>query len=177
MREPTAELQARLARVRLFLCDVDGILTDASIYVGDPGEYKRFNVRDGLGIAVWRREGFKIGWVSARPSAATTVRATELKVDFLIQQPGSKVQAIEQVLAAENVTWDEVCYLGDDIVDLGPLERAGVAVCVPPGHPEALARAHYVTELAGGQGAVREVIELILRAQGRWQRIVREYLA
>ena len=176
MRELGAELQARLSRVKLLLCDVDGILTDASIYVGEPGEYKRFNVRDGLGIAVWRREGFKVGWVSARPSAATTVRATELKVDFLIQQKGSKVQAIEQVLAAENCTWDDVCYLGDDIVDLGPLERAGVAVCVPPGHPEAIARAHYVTDLAGGQGAVREVIELILRAQGRWQRIIREYL-
>lgn len=177
MSEPSAELQARLARVKLLLCDVDGILTDASVYVGDAGEYKRFSLRDGLGVAVWRREGFKIGWISARPSAATSIRAAELKVDFLIQQKGSKVVAIERILAAESVTWDEVCYMGDDIVDLGPLERAGVAVCVPPGHPEALARAHYVTQLAGGNGAVREVIEMILRAQGRWQRIVREYLA
>lgn len=177
MSEPSAELQARLARVKLLLCDVDGILTDTSVYVGDAGEYKRFSLRDGLGVAVWRREGFKIGWISARPSAATSIRAAELKVDFLIQQKGSKVVAIERILAAESVTWDEVCYMGDDIVDLGPLERAGVAVCVPPGHPEALARAHYVTQLAGGNGAVREVIEMILRAQGRWQRIVREYLA
>ncbi len=177
MREVSADLQARLARVRLLLCDVDGILTDASIYVGEPGEYKRFNVRDGLGTTVWRREGHRVGWVSARPSAATSVRAQELQVDFLIQQRGSKVRAIEEILGAHAYTWDDVCYMGDDIVDLGPLERAGVAVCVPPGHPEALARAHYVTELAGGQGAVREVIELLLRAQGRWQRIVREYLA
>lgn len=177
MGEPNADLQARLARIRLLLCDVDGILTDASIYVGEPGEYKRFSVRDGLGITIWRREGHRIGWVSARPSAATTTRATELGVDFLIQQRGSKVQAIEQLLAAHSYSWDDVCYMGDDIVDLGPLERAGVAVCVPPGHPEALARAHYVTTLGGGQGAVREVIELLLRAQGRWQRIVREYLS
>lgn len=177
MRDISADLQARLARVRLLLCDVDGILTDASIYVGEPGEYKRFNVRDGLGTAVWRREGFRVGWVSARPSAATSVRAAELQIDFLIQQKGSKVKAIEQILTEHGYTWDDVCYMGDDIVDLGPLERAGVAVCVPPGHPEALARAHYVTELAGGQGAVREVIELLLRAQGRWQRIVREYLS
>lgn len=177
MPDNAAELQARLARVKLLMCDVDGILTDASVYVGDAGEYKRFSLRDGLGITVWRREGFKIGWVSARPSPATSIRAAELNVDFLIQQRGSKVRAIEQILTAEGVTWDEVCYMGDDIVDLGPLERAGVAVCVPPGHPEALARAHYVTQVAGGQGAVREVIELILRAQGRWQRIVREYLA
>lgn len=177
MSEAGAELQSRLGRVRFLVCDVDGILTDASIYVGDAGEYKRFNVRDGLGIAVWRRDGFKIAWVSARPSAATSIRAAELGIDYLIQQRGSKVQAIERILADENLTWDDVCYLGDDIVDLGPLERAAVAVCVPPGHPEALARAHYITTLAGGHGAVREVIELILRAQGRWQRIVREYLA
>lgn len=177
MGEIPAELLERMARVRLLLCDVDGILTDASIYVGDPGEYKRFNVRDGLGIAVWRRQGLRIGWVSARPSTATTVRATELGVDYLIQQKGSKVKAIEQVLAAEGGTWETTCYMGDDIVDLGPLERAGFAVCVPPGHAEALARAHYVTQLAGGQGAVREVIEMILRAQGRWQQVVSDYLA
>lgn len=176
MREISPELQSRLARVRLLLCDVDGILTDSSIYVGEAGEYKRFSVRDGLGITVWRREGHKIAWISARPSVATTLRATELKVDHLVQQKGSKVKAIEQLLASEGLTWDDACYMGDDIVDLGPLERAGVAVCVPPGHPEAIARAHYVTELPGGQGAVREVIELILRAQGRWQRIVRDHL-
>lgn len=177
MADISAELQARLARVKLLLCDVDGILTDASVYVGEPGEYKRFNVRDGLGIALWRRQGFPVGWVSARPSAATTVRAKELNVDYLIQQKGSKVQAIEGILAEVKLGWESVCYMGDDIVDLGPLERAGVSVCVPPGHPEALARAHYVTALAGGQGAVREVIELLLRAQGRWDRIVKEYLS
>lgn len=177
MPEMTPELQSRMAGVKLLLCDVDGILTDASVYVGEPGEYKRFNVRDGLGIALWRREGFPVGWVSARPSAATTVRAKELSVDYLIQQRGSKVQAIEVILAEVKLGWESVCYMGDDIVDLGPLDRAGVAVCVPPGHPEALARAHYVTQVAGGQGAVREVIELILRAQGRWDRILKEYLA
>ncbi len=177
MPDVPAKLQARLERVRLLFCDVDGILTDASIYVGDAGEYKRFNVRDGLGITIWRRQGFKTGWISARPSPATSIRAAELSIDFLIQQRGSKVQSIEPILARENLGWEEVCYMGDDIVDLGPLDRAGFAVCVPPGHQEALKRAHYVTELAGGQGAVREVIEMILRAQSRWEGIVREYLA
>lgn len=177
MAEIPDELRARCAGVRLLLCDVDGILTDASVYVGEPGEYKRFNVRDGLGTTIWRREGYKVGWVSARPSAATSVRAAELQVDFLVQQRGSKVRAIETLLETERLGWQEVCYMGDDIVDLGPLERAGLAVCVPPGHPEALRRAHYVTTLAGGQGAVREVIELLLRAQGRWGRILEEYRA
>jgi len=177
MGERSDALQSRCSRVRLLLCDVDGILTDASVYVGEPGEYKRFNVRDGLGTAIWRREGFKVGWISARPSPATSVRAAELQVDFLIQQRGSKVRAIEGVLESEKLGWDDVCYMGDDIVDLGPLERAGLAVCVPPGHPEALARAHYITTVAGGQGAVREVIEMILRAQGRWERILGEFRA
>jgi len=177
MAEISADLQARLAQVKLLLCDVDGILTDASVYVGEPGEYKRFNVRDGLGIALWRREGFPVGWVSARPSASTSVRAKELNVDYLIQQRGSKVQAIETILTEVRLGWEAVCYMGDDIVDLGPLDRAGVSVCVPPGHPEALARADYVTTVAGGQGAVREVIELIFRAQGRWDRILKEQLS
>jgi 3-deoxy-D-manno-octulosonate 8-phosphate phosphatase (KDO 8-P phosphatase) len=177
MPEPSPDLQARATAVRLLLCDVDGILTDASIYVGEPGEYKRFNVRDGLGIAVWRRLGFKTGWVSARPSAATTVRAKELGVDFLIQQKGAKAAAIEAVLATEQLTWAEVCYMGDDIVDLGPLARAGFAVTVPSAHAEAVKRAHYITRLAGGNGAVREVVELILTAQGRWARVIEEALA
>jgi 3-deoxy-D-manno-octulosonate 8-phosphate phosphatase (KDO 8-P phosphatase) len=177
MAEIPADLAARMARVRILICDVDGILTDASVYVGEPGEYKRFNVRDGLGIVVWRREGFPVAWVSARPSAATAVRAAELGVDHLVQQRGSKVAAIEGILAGAGLGWDAVCYMGDDIVDLGPLERAGVAVCVPPGHPEALSRAHYITTVAGGQGAVREVVELLLRAQGRWERILKDYLA
>lgn len=176
MAESSDSLQARLERVKILLCDVDGVLTDASVYVGEPGEYKRFSVRDGLGIAVWRREGFKIGWVSARPSSATTVRATELGVDYLIQQRGSKAQAIEAILAELRLTWDDVCYMGDDIVDLGPLSKAGLAVCVPPSHPEAQARAHLSTTVAGGQGAVREVIERILAAQGRWGRILKEFL-
>jgi 3-deoxy-D-manno-octulosonate 8-phosphate phosphatase (KDO 8-P phosphatase) len=105
------------------------------------------------------------------------VRATELGVDYLVQGKDSKVHAIEQLLAKAGYCWEDVCYMGDDIVDLGPLERAGLAVCVPPGHAEALARAHYVTRLEGGCGAVREVIELILTAQGRWKRIVSEHLA
>jgi 3-deoxy-D-manno-octulosonate 8-phosphate phosphatase (KDO 8-P phosphatase) len=176
MAKINADLQERFSRVNLLLCDVDGILTDASIYVGEPGEYKRFSVRDGLGIAVWRRAGFKIGWISARPSTATTLRATELQVDYLVQQKGSKVKAIELVLGGVGCGWNEVCYMGDDIVDLGPMERAGVAVCVPAGHPEAMGRAHYITELAGGQGAVREVIEIILRAKGLWRNIVGEFL-
>jgi 3-deoxy-D-manno-octulosonate 8-phosphate phosphatase (KDO 8-P phosphatase) len=169
------ELLARAARIRLLLCDVDGILTDAAVFIGAAGlEFKRFNIRDGLGITQWRRAGYKIGWISARPSSATATRAAELKIDFVIQQRESKVKVIENLLRSNVYAWDEVCFMGDDIVDLGALRLAGLAVTVPQAVGAARRQAHYVTRHAGGEGAVREVIELLLRAQGRWDKIVAE---
>jgi len=170
-----AALNAALKRVRLLLCDVDGVLTDASVFIGAAQEVKRFNIQDGLGLVRLRREGIKVGWVSSRPSPATTRRARELKIDFLRQEKGSKVCAVESLLAQTGFRWDEVCYVGDDIVDLGALKRAGVAVAVANGVAEALAAADYVTQASGGHGAVREVAELILKAQNKWARIVAEY--
>jgi 3-deoxy-D-manno-octulosonate 8-phosphate phosphatase (KDO 8-P phosphatase) len=161
------------------LCDVDGVLTDGSVFIGGECEYKRFNIRDGLGVVVARRAGLKVGWVSARPSPATTLRAKELKVDFLVQQGDqtSKTAVIEQLLAREKLNWDEVCFVGDDIIDLGPLTRAGLAVAVGDGVAEARAAAHYVTRAAGGRGAVRETLELILKAQDQWQPFLKHYAA
>ena len=173
------QLRARLRRIKLFLCDVDGVLTDGSIFIGGEREFKRFNIRDGLGMVLWRRAGNKIGWVSARPSAATRVRARELKIHFLVQQSDrlGKAAAIEQLLSKEKLSWNEVCFVGDDIVDLGPLSRAGLAVAVADGVAEARALAHYVTRQPGGHGAVREVIELILRTQDQWASFVKHYMA
>lgn len=168
------ELNARLAKVKLFLCDVDGILTDASVFIGLPEEIKRFHIRDGLGLIMLRAQGIKVGWVSKRPSSATTRRAEELKIDFLEQGKGSKVSAVENLLAQTGFQWDEVCYMGDDIVDLGVLKRAGVAATVADATYEAKAASHYVTLANGGCGAVREVVELILKAQNRWQKLVAE---
>ena len=164
-------LAARLKRVKLFLCDVDGVLTDGSIFIGGEREFKRFNIRDGLGLVLARRAGVKVGWVSARPSAATKLRAEELKIDFLVQQGDnmSKTAAIEQLLAAQKLNWNDVCFVGDDIIDLGPLTRAGLAVAVGDAVPEAKAAAHWVTRAPGGRGAVRETVEMILQAQGKWQ--------
>jgi 3-deoxy-D-manno-octulosonate 8-phosphate phosphatase (KDO 8-P phosphatase) len=173
----SAALKTRLKRIKLFLCDVDGVLTDGSIFIGGEREFKRFNIRDGLGIVVARRAGLKVGWVSARPSLATKLRADELKIDFLVQQGDaiSKTAAIEALLAQEKLNWNEICFVGDDIIDLGPLTRAGFAVAVGDGVAEAKAAAHYTTKAAGGRGAVREAIELILRAQGHWQTFVKKY--
>ena len=170
-------LTTRLARVKLFLCDVDGVLTDGSIFIGGKHEIKRFNIRDGLGMVLWRRAGWKIGWVSARPSDATKIRAQELKIDFLVQQNDKtgKTAAIEALLAEQRLNWQDVCFVGDDIVDLGPLQRAGLAVCVADGVAEARALAHIVTQQPGGRGAIREIIELILQTQGKWEPFVKHY--
>jgi 3-deoxy-D-manno-octulosonate 8-phosphate phosphatase (KDO 8-P phosphatase) len=170
-------LAGRLKRVKLFLCDVDGVLTDGSIFIGGEREFKRFNIRDGLGLVLARRAGLKIGWVSARPSLATKLRADELKIHFLVQQGDrvSKTGAIEELLTQEKLSWSEVCFVGDDIVDLGPMQRAGLAVAVADGVAEAKAEAHFVTRAAGGRGAVREVLEMILRAQQKWDAFVAHY--
>jgi 3-deoxy-D-manno-octulosonate 8-phosphate phosphatase (KDO 8-P phosphatase) len=170
-------IRSRLKRVKLFLCDVDGVLTDGSIFIGGEHEFKRFNIRDGLGLVLARRAGLKVGWVSARPSAATQLRAQELKIDFLIQQGDhvSKTGAIAKLLAREKVDWKEVCFVGDDVVDLGPLARAGFAVAVGDARPQVKAAADFVTRADGGRGAVRETIEMILQAQGKWEPVIAVY--
>ena len=173
----SSSLKAKLKRVKLFLCDVDGVLTDGSIFIGGEREFKRFNIRDGLGLVLARRAGLKVGWVSARPSLATKLRADELKIDFLVQQGDatSKTAAIEILLAQEKLSWNDVCFVGDDIIDLGPLTRAGVAIAVGDAVVEARAAAHFVTKANGGRGAVREAVELILRTQGKWTTFLEKY--
>ncbi len=175
--ETTLGLAARWQQVKWLLCDVDGVLTDAGVYVGSQAEFKRFDIQDGLGLALLRREGIKVGWISSRPSTATAARAAELKIDFLHQERGGKLVVTEALLAQNGLRWAEVCYMGDDLVDLALLKRAGVAVAVANAIDEAKALADYVTRARGGHGAVREVTELILKAQGKWPRLVAEYSA
>src|SRR5580692_7856874 len=167
------EAHSRLANIKLFLCDVDGVLTEGSIFIGGRHEVKRFNIQDGLGLVLLRRAGIRIGWVSSRPSPATTLRARELKINFLVQQKDrlSKSGAIEKILSREKLAWGDVCYMGDDVVDLGPLKKAGVGVAVANAVNEAKAAADFVTRAAGGHGAVREVVEMILKAQDKWDGI------
>jgi 3-deoxy-D-manno-octulosonate 8-phosphate phosphatase (KDO 8-P phosphatase) len=168
-------LPARLKRITLFLCDVDGILTDGGIYMGSESEVKRFNIVDGLGMRFLQSQGIKVGWISNRPSYATTQRARDLKIDFLHQGDGNKVQAAQSIITQCKCEWEAVCYMGDDLVDLGVLRRVGVAVTVPHAVREVQLVAHYVTKSAGGHGAVREVVELILKAQGKWQALVEHF--
>jgi 3-deoxy-D-manno-octulosonate 8-phosphate phosphatase (KDO 8-P phosphatase) len=170
--EVPAGLRTKLARIKLLLCDVDGVLTDGAVWIGGGTELKRFDIQDGLGLVTLRREGIKVGWVSSRPSPATTQRATELKIDFLVQSKESKVAAVGALLREAGLEWSEACFVGDDIVDLGPMQRAGVAIAVANAVAEAKAVADYVTKAHGGHGAVREVVELILKAQKKWDRII-----
>ena len=169
------DLLPRLRAVKLFLCDVDGVLTDSSVHMGGGTETKRFNIRDGLGLRLLQQSGIKVGWVSARPSSATTQRAEDLKVDFLHQSPAPKVEAIADLLAKNGFTWADVSYMGDDLVDLGALKRAGFAAVPSDAIAEAKAIAHFVTSAAGGHGSVREVVDLILRAQGRWEPLLAKF--
>lgn len=171
----SAGLLPRLRRIRLFLCDVDGILTDARVHMGDGIELKSFDVRDGFGLRLLQRHGIRVGWISHRPSQPTTQRAEELGIDFLHQAQGSKVAAAEKMIQEAGLSWKETCFMGDDLVDLAALRRAGLAVTVPHAWEEAQGCAHYTTRAAGGHGAVREVVELILKAQGRWQALVATY--
>jgi len=166
------DLQARLRRIKLFLCDVDGVLTEAQVTMGGPTETKTFHIRDGLGLRLLQGEGIRGGWVSARPSDATRLRAEDLKVDFLHQSSQSKVAAIDGILASAGLTWAETLYMGDDVVDLGALRRAGVAAVPADAIPEAQALAHHVCRNAGGRGAVREMAELVLKSQGLWEGIL-----
>lgn len=170
------DLLARLRAVRLFLCDVDGILTDTAVTMGGPDEFKRFHIQDGLGLRLLQKNRIPVGWVSARPSHATALRAADLKIDFLHQGDGSKVKAVEAILQTSGLGWGDVCFMGDDVVDLGVLRRAGLAATVANAIPEAKAVSHYVTTLPGGGGAVREVVDLILKAQGHWEGLIRHFL-
>ena len=177
-RKISKSLLARFAKVRLFLCDVDGVLTDATVFIGGQTEVKAFNILDGLGMKLLEGEGIKVGWISNRPSQVTTQRGAELKISFVVQNKHgeTKLKAAEQILAKTGLSFDEVCYIGDDIVDLALMKRVGVAVGVPNGIDETHEIAHYVTEARGGCGAVREVAVMILKAQKKWDRIVQEHL-
>ena len=170
-----SSLDSRLRRIRLLLTDVDGVMTDGSVFITSDGEFKQFGIQDGLGLMLLRKCGIKVGWISARPSAVTARRAAELQIDYLVQEKARKVDAAENILQAAGLKWAEVCFVGDDVVDLCLLKRAGVAVAVANAIDEVKAMSHYVTKARGGHGAVREVVTMILKAQGFWPKLVRTF--
>jgi 3-deoxy-D-manno-octulosonate 8-phosphate phosphatase (KDO 8-P phosphatase) len=171
------EIQKRAARVKLLLMDCDGVLTDGRIWVFEKGEdQKAFHTRDGLGIGLLHRAGLMSGIISGRTSSALERRAQSLKVSYLWQGRDDKREAFADTLVQARISSEEVAFVGDDLTDLALMAQAGLAVAVADAVAEVRERAHYVTTASGGNGAVREVVELILKAQGRWDDLVKSYL-
>ncbi len=165
-----ASLPDRVARIQLLLLDVDGVLTDGSIIYTDSGaELKRFHVRDGTGLNLWRSAGKRAAIVSGRASAAVDRRAAELGIAPVLQGRSDKLPAFHEILAATGFAPDQVCTIGDDVQDVPIAREAGVAIAVADACPELREIADYVTAVPGGRGAVRDAIEWMLKLQGLWK--------
>ncbi|HEU4842891.1 MAG TPA: HAD hydrolase family protein [Burkholderiaceae bacterium] len=168
---------ARAAKVRLMIFDVDGVLTDGSLHYGAEGEaLKTFNVHDGLGIKLLQESGVQTAIISARVSPQVVKRAADLGIGFLHQGGHDKLTPFKALLEKTGLTAEQVGFIGDDVVDLPILTRVGFAVAVPNGRADVQSRAHHVTQASGGGGAVREVCEFLLRAQGNYDKIMAQFL-
>lgn len=176
--EEREEVGRRAARVRLLLLDCDGVLTDGRITPVPGGdELKSFHTRDGHGLVMLHRAGLRSGIISGRTSRLVEMRAADLGVSFVRQGAHDKVEVFESLLAEAGVGPGEAAFVGDDVVDIPLMRRCGLAVAVADATDDTRAAAHYVTNLPGGFGAVREVCELILKAQNRWDELMKKYLA
>lgn len=172
-----AEIQQLAARIKLLLMDCDGVLTDGRIWLLENGEdQKTFHTRDGLGIELLHRAGLRSGIISGRTSTAVERRAQALGMTFIWQGCEDKRHAFAETLREAGVTNSEVAYVGDDLTDIPLMLQSGLAIAVADAALETRERAHYVTTAPGGHGAIREVVELILKAQGRWTNLVQTYL-
>ncbi|GMR04725.1 MAG: hypothetical protein BMS9Abin23_0630 [Thermodesulfobacteriota bacterium] len=166
----------RIKKVKLLLLDVDGVLTGGSIIYDDDGrEIKVFDVKDGHGLKLLMRAGVDVGIITSRSSTVVDRRAKDLGIEIVYQGMLDKVKAFEDVLDKRSLSPHETAYMGDDIVDLPVLKRAGFSIAVPDGVEEVREMADYVTERPGGRGAVREVSELILKVQGKWESLMERY--
>jgi 3-deoxy-D-manno-octulosonate 8-phosphate phosphatase (KDO 8-P phosphatase) len=164
-------IEARASRIKLLIFDVDGVMTDGGLYYGPQGEaFKRFDVKDGHALVLARLTGLPAAILTARTSEIVEVRARELKLAKVMQGRKEKGPAIEELCAELKVPLAEASYMGDDVNDLAPMQRVGLAACPADAAPEVRAFAHYVAPSRGGFGAVRDVTELVLKATGRWQK-------
>jgi YrbI family 3-deoxy-D-manno-octulosonate 8-phosphate phosphatase len=162
--------------VTLVLSDVDGVLTDSGIIYDNQGvETKRFDIRDGLGIKLWQKAGFRFGMLTSRSSQCVRLRASELGVELLRQGCEDKLPAAQQILRELRLQPSQVCYIGDDLPDLPVMRQVGWSVAVADAVQEVRNAASFVTKRPGGQGAVRETIEFLLKAKGMWDDLLRRY--
>jgi 3-deoxy-D-manno-octulosonate 8-phosphate phosphatase (KDO 8-P phosphatase) len=171
-------ITARASRIRLVLFDVDGVLTDGKILMhADGSESKVFDIKDGTAIVWAMRLGLQIGFLSARNSAATSQRAAQLGVTLVHQGVASKLETYDQIADSLLLDDDRIAYMGDDVLDLPVLSRVGLATAPADAVDDVRARVHWVSQHRGGDGAARELIETILRAQDRWESILATYMA
>jgi 3-deoxy-D-manno-octulosonate 8-phosphate phosphatase (KDO 8-P phosphatase) len=168
---------ARAARIKLILFDVDGVLTDGKILVhGDGTESKLFDIKDGTGIVWARRAGLTVGLLSARSSTATEQRASQLGITLIRQGVANKLDAYNEMRTGLGLTDEQVAYMGDDVLDLPVLSRAGLSAAPADAVEDVRARVDWVSGAKGGDGAARELVEVVLRAQGTWTAILEEHV-
>jgi 3-deoxy-D-manno-octulosonate 8-phosphate phosphatase (KDO 8-P phosphatase) len=181
MADTALSPEDRARGIKVLLFDVDGVLTDGSITIipgpdGKGTEIKSFSAHDGMGTAIAHVAGLKIGWITKRQSQVVQLRARDLRIDHLYQGQHYKAQALDQIIAAEDCTLDEIAYVGDDIIDLPVLRKVGLAIASANARPEVKAMAHYTTPNPGGYGAGRDAIDFILKARGVLEQTIEQYL-
>ena len=170
------QVKKKARKIRMLILDVDGVLTDGRIiYDGSDNEFKNFNVQDGFGMVLLHRAGINSGIITAKGSGALVKRAKEMEITNLYQNISDKLKTYNRILKRFGLKDKEICYIGDDLMDLPVLNRVGLAVSVADGVSEVKKKAHYITGKKGGRGAVREVVEIILKAQGKWAGVTDKY--
>lgn len=172
---------ARALKVKILGLDVDGVLTDNAVFLGivdgNRVEFKRFDIQDGLGIGIARTAGLPVFWLSGRHSDATTLRGKELGIEEVIQVSGAaKLRPMEELLSRRKLEWENVAFIGDDLADLPLMRRVGLPIAVSNAVEEIRETSAYVTRRAGGYGAVREAIEVILKARGEWDACIERFM-
>jgi len=181
----TSSAQARAKKIKLLLFDVDGVLTDGQIFifpVPSGGaqqivvEAKGFSAHDGAGISLARLGGLKTGLITRRNSETVALRARDLKLEYVYQGITNKLTAFQEILGKEKLSASEAAFVGDDVIDLPPMQECGFSVAVANARREVKEQAHYITPHAGGEGALRDAIEYILKAQAKWKQAVKDYI-
>ncbi len=173
-----AELQARASRIKLLLLDVDGVLTDGRLYFSNQGdEFKTFSTLDGHGIKMLQKSGVKVGIITGRTSNLVAKRAGDLGIQILIQGREDKWDALQEILQVHPVDLDEIAFMGDDWPDLTVMCRVGLALTPANGHSSVVERSHWQSQARGGEGAVREACDMLMKAQNTFDAILKLYLA
>lgn len=171
-------IEDRAKKIKLLILDVDGVMTDGRIIYDNFGnEFKIFDVQDGFGLILWHRAGLKSAIVTAKKTKIVARRAKECSVTKLFQNARDKEAAYENILKVFSLSDNEVCFVGDDLLDIPIMRRAGFSIAVPYSREEMKVLAHYVTKAPAGRGAIREVIELILKSQGKWEELIKRFFS